>query len=142
MVERVNRTLKSRIQRYFYKNNTKNWIDIIEQTVNNYNKTPHSATGVAPDNVSERNRDEIFKRLYPDIDRKVVCKLQEGDRVRKIIDKDIYQKGYTQSWSENIYIISKVKQSNGVCYYYLKDFANNFLPGIWYYYQLNLVSRM
>ena len=141
MVERVNRTLKSRIQKYFYKNKTKNWIDIIHQVVNNYNNTPHSAIGVAPNQVSESNRKEIYKRLYPDFGLRTVCKLKEGDRVRKIINKDIHEKGYTRNWSEEIYIIGKVKQSNGVCYYYLKDLANSILPGIFYYYQLNLVSR-
>ena len=141
MVERVNRTLKSRIQKYFYKNKTKNWIDIIHHVGNNYNNTPHSAIGVAPNQVSESNRKEIYKRLYPDFGLRTVCKLKEGDRVRKIINKDIHEKGYTRNWSEEIYIIGKVKQSNGVCYYYLKDLANSILPGIFYYYQLNLVSR-
>ena len=137
----MNRTIKSRLQKYFHKNNTKNWIDVIEQVVQNYNNTPHSSIGVAPNQVSESNRKQVYKRLYPDLDLRTVCKLKEGDRVRKIINKDIYEKGYTRNWSEEIYIIDKVKQSNGVCYYYLKDHTNIRLPGIYYYYQLNLVSR-
>ena len=137
----MNRTIKSRLQKYFHKRNTKNWIDVIEQVVQNYNNTPHSSIGVAPNQVSESNRKQVYKRLYPDLDLRTVCKLKEGDRVRKIINKDIYEKGYTRNWSEEIYIIDKVKQSNGVCYYYLKDHTNIRLPGIYYYYQLNLVSR-
>ena len=141
IVERVNRTIKSRLQKYFYKTKTKNWIDIIEKVVRNYNNTPHSSTGVAPNQVTESNRKQVYKRLYPDLGLRTVCKLKEGDRVRKILNKDIYEKGYTRNWSEEIYIIENIKQSNGVCYYYLKDHANNSLPGIYYYYQLNLVSR-
>ena len=141
MVERVNRTLKSRIQKYFYKNKTKNWIDILDHVVDDYNKTPHSAIGIAPNEVSESNRKKVYKRLYPDLGLRTVCKLKQGDQVRKIIEKEFHEKGYTKNWSEQIYIIDKVKQSNGVCYYYLKDHANTDLPGIYYYYQLNLVSR-
>ena len=141
MVERVNRTLKSRIQKYFYKNKTKNWIDILDHVIENYNNTPHSAIGIAPNEVSESNRKQVYKRLYPDLGLRTVCKLKQGDQVRKIIDKEFYEKGFTQNWSEQIYIIDRVKQSNGVCYYYLKDHANTELPGIYYYYQLNLVSR-
>lgn len=141
VVERVNRTLKSRIQKYFYKNKTKNWIDIIEKVVDNYNNTPHSAIGVAPNEVSESNRKQVYKRLYPDLGLRTVCKLKQGDLVRKIIQKEFHEKGYTQNWSQQIYIIERVKQSNGVCYYYLKDHSNQSLPGIYYYYQLNLVSR-
>ena len=141
MVERVNRTIKSRIQKYFYKNKTKNWIDIIDNVIDNYNNTPHSVIGMAPNQVSESNRKQVYKRLYPDFGLRTVCKLKEGDRVRKIINKDLYEKGYTKNWSEEIYIIENVKQSNGVCYYYLKDLNNSKQPGIYYYYQLNLVSR-
>ena len=141
MVERVNRTIKSRIQKYFYKNKTKNWIDIIDKVVDNYNNTPHSVIGFAPNQVSESNRKQVYKRLFPDLGLRTVCKLKRGDRVRKIINKDIHEKGYTKNWSEQIFIIEKVKQSNGVCYYYLKDLANTSLSGIFYYYQLNFVSR-
>ena len=141
MVERVNRTIKSRLQKYFYKNKTKNWINIIDQVVDNYNNTPHSAIGVAPNEVSESNRKQVYKRLYPNLGLRTVCKLKVGDKVRKLIKKDIYEKGYTKNWSEELYIIVKVKQSNGVCYYYLESLDHTTIPGIFYYYQLNLVSR-
>ena len=141
VVERVNRTLKSRIQKYFYENKTKKWIDVYEDVINNYNNTPHSATGVAPNQVSENNRDEVYKRLYPDTLLRTICKLKVEDKVRTLLEKDIFEKGYTKNWSEEIFTITKVKQSNGVCYYYLKDHENKTLPGIYYYFQLNLVSR-
>ena len=70
----------------------------------------------------------------------VVCRLKEGDRVRKIIEKELYDKGYTAKWSEEIFLISSVKQSNGVCYYTIKHLDGTSVSGIFYYYQLNLVS--
>ena len=109
--------------------------------VENYNNTPHSAIGVAPNEVSESNRKQVYKRLYPNLGLRTVCKLKEGDLVRKIINKQFHEKGYTQNWSQQIYIIERVKQSNGVCYYYLESLDHTAVPGIFYYYQLNLVSR-
>ena len=141
IVERVIRTLKSRIQKYFYKNKTSKWIDIYQDVVSNYNATPHSATGKAPNQVTEKNRDEVYKRLYPNNFLRTVCKLKTGDKVRYLLEKEIFDKGYTKNWTEEIYTISKVKQSNGVCYYYLEDIGNKPVPGIFYYFQLNLVSR-
>ena len=129
------------MQKYFYKNKTKNWIDVLSQIIDNYNNTPHSAIGIAPNQVTENNRKEVYKRLYPNLGLRTVCKLKVEDRVRKIKNKDIFEKGYTENWSEEIYVISKVKQTNGVCYYYLKDLSHKDLPGIYYYHQLNLVSR-
>ena len=129
--ERVIRTLKSRIQKYFVKNKTKRWIDIIENVVQDYNHTPHSATGFSPQDVTSENRDEVYKKLYPNLTLKTVCRLSVGDKVRKIIEKDIFEKGYSANWSENIYVISKVKQSDGVCWYYLEDLEGEKIKGIY-----------
>ena len=111
------------------KNNTKKWVDILQNVVNDYNRTPHSAHGLPPLDVSSKNRDEVYNKLYPDVKLKTVCRLATGDKVRKIIEKDLFQKGYSANWSEQIYIISKVRQSDGVCWYYLEDLDGNKLKG-------------
>ena len=113
--------MKSRIQKYFVKNKTKRWIDILQNVVDDYNKTPHSAHGFPPQDVDSENREIVYKKLYPNFNLRTVCKLSVGDKVRKILQKDIFEKGYQANWSEEIYIISKVKQSDGVCWYYLED---------------------
>ena len=140
LVERVIRTLKTRLQRYFTKNKTKRWIDVIDQFVSNYNATPHSAHGLPPQDVSHTNQKDVYKRLYPTQSLKTDCRLRVGDKVRKIIDKTLFEKGYTTNWSEEIYKINEIRQSNGVCWYYLVSLDNKPVEGIWYYYQLNLVS--
>ena len=140
MVERVIRTLKTRLQRYFIKNNTKKWKDVLEQFVSNYNATPHSAHGLPPQDVSHENQKDVYKRLYPNQTLRTDCRLKIGDKVRKIIDKDLFEKGYTANWSDEIYIIKEIRQSNGVCWYYLVSLDEKPVDGIWYYYQLNLVS--
>ena len=117
------------MQKYFIKNKTKKWINVIQNIVTDYNKTPHSAHGLPPQDVTSTNREEVYKKLYPDIQIKTVCKLSAGDKVRKIIEKDIFEKGYSANWSEEIYVISKVKQSGGVCWYYLEDLSGNKLKG-------------
>ena len=140
LVERVIRTLKTRLQRYFTKNKTKRWIDVIDQFVSNYNATPHSAHGMPPQDVSHANQKDVYKRLYPTQSLRTDCRLKVGDKVRKIIDKTLFEKGYTTNWSEEIYKINEIRQSNGVCWYYLVSLDNKPVDGIWYYYQLNLVS--
>ena len=140
MVERVIRTLKTRLQRYFTKNKTKKWKDVLEQFVSNYNATPHSAHGLPPQDVSHENQKDVYKRLYPNLTVRTDCRLKIGDKVRKIIDKDLFEKGYTANWSDEIYKIKEIRQSNGVCWYYLVSLDEKPVDGIWYYYQLNLVS--
>ena len=141
MAERVIQTLKRRLEKYFYKYKTKNWLNVIDKITQNYNNLPHRSHGYKPVDVTDENRDDVYKKLYPDRHLSVVCKLNVGDRVRKIREKTLFEKGYTQNWSDEIYVITSVRQSRGVCWYKLKTIDGETIPGIWYYYQLNLVSR-
>jgi len=141
MAERVIRTLKSRIEKYFYQHKTKRWIDFLPQLVKNYNATPHRTIGMAPDQVTDQNSPEIYKKLHRDKDLKVVPRLQRGDKVRILVDKALFDKGYKQNWTEKIYQIKAVFQREGVVWYKIEDLENKEVPGIKYYWQLNLVSK-
>ena len=141
VAERVIRTIKSRLEKYFASKKNHRWLDVLDQFVKNYNSVPHSSHGLPPQDVSSENREYVYKKLYPNKNLTVVCKLKIGDRVRKIREKSDFEKGYTKNWSEEIYIIHKQYQSNLVCWYKLKNIRGEVIPGIWYYYQLNLVAR-
>ena len=141
MAERAIRTIKNRLQKIFALSKRNRWIDVIDQVVENYNNTPHRSIGMPPSKVNDTNRKRVYKRLYPLRTLTVVCKLKKGDKVRKIIEKTDFEKGYTENWSTEVFIVESVRQSNGVCYYKIKTLDNKVLPGIYYYYQLNLVSR-
>ena len=142
IAERAIRTIKTRLEKIYHVRKKKRWIDVIDQVVSNYNNTPHRSIGMAPVKVNDANRKRVYKRLYPDQALTVVCKLETGDKVRKVIEKDLnFEKGYTQNWSTEVFVIDLVRQSNAVCYYKLKTLDNKVLPGIYYYYQLNLVAR-
>ena len=141
IAERAIRTIKSRLEKYFLHIGNRKWIDVIDQVVQNYNATPHRSIGIPPQDVNDENRDEVYKKLYPSRNLTVVCRLKVGDKVRKIIEKNLWEKGYAQNWSEEIYEIHSVRQSNTVCFYKLKHLNGEKLKGIYYYYQLNLVAR-
>ena len=141
MVERVIQTIKSRLEKYFAKSKTFKWIDVIDQIVQNYNNTPHRSIGMAPLAVNENNRDDVYKRLYPHSIVTTICKLKVGDKVRTKLEKSVFEKGYTKKWSDNIYVIESSRQSQGVCWYKIIDSEGVKVPGIWYYYNLILVTR-
>ena len=141
MAERAIQTIKSRLEKIFDKRGNRRWIDVLDDVIANYNKTPHRSIGMAPLDVNDENRDEVYKRLYPKSGVTVVCKLKIGDKVRKIIDKELFDKGYTKKWSDEIYRIKKSRQSNSICWYTITDLNDKEIPGIRYYYQLKLVAR-
>ena len=141
IAERAIQTIKSRLEKYFAKTHSTKWIDVIDKMIENYNNTPHRSIGIAPLAVNEENRDKVYKRLYPQSAVTVICKLQIGDRVRKKLEKTIFEKGYSKKWSDEIFVINKSQQSQGICWYKLVNLNGEKVPGIWYYYNLILVAR-
>ncbi len=138
--ERANRTIKSIMWKYFTEFKTKRWVDRLEQFEDNYNNSYHRVIKMTPNEVTWENRKRVFKLMYPDINDRVDCKLNTGDKVRVALHKDIFEKGYTQNWSKEIFTISKVLQKGGVCWYRIKDQAGNLYPKGKYYFDLNLVA--
>ena len=49
MVERFNRTLKGRMYRYFTPNQTKRWVDVLQDLVANYNTSYHRTIKMTPE---------------------------------------------------------------------------------------------
>ena len=139
--ERAIRTIKSRIWKYFTEYRTKRWVDILEDTQNNYNNTYHRIIKLTPNEVTWSNRKKVFKTMFPEIKDRIKCKLREGNKVRVAIYKDIFKKGYTQNWSQEIYTIVKVLQKAGVCWYKIKDASGTIYPKSKYFYDLNLVAE-
>ena len=51
MVERFNRTMKTRMYKYFTANNTIRYVDVLPELISGYNNTVHSSINMAPANV-------------------------------------------------------------------------------------------
>ena len=141
IAERFIRTIKGRLEKYFWKTKKKRWVDVLQNFIDNYNKTYHRSIKMAPIKVDENNRAQVFKTLYPKDRLKTTPRLKKGDRVRILITKNVFSKGYTRSWSLEIYKIKEAISENGIDYYKVVDLADNLLPRDRYYWQLNLVAR-
>jgi transposase InsO family protein len=104
LVERFNRTLKSRLFRCMTRSHNKKWIDVIDDVVNLYNRSHHRSIGTAPIYVTSENEDEIARRQYPP---KPPFKYRYDVRVRVQIAKykHVFQKGYMPNWTEEIFTI-------------------------------------
>ena len=140
MVERFNRTLKERIERYFTEKNTKTWIDILQDFSTNINNSVNRSIGMAPARVNFDNADSIWRKLYPNRGKKVSCdRIIVGDRVRTVLPVKMFHKGYRRAWSEEIYTVHAIEKSMGFCLYILK--SDKILPRKYYLSELNFVSR-
>ena len=141
VVERFNRTLRSKIEKYFVTNNTKKWVDILPQFIKNYNETPHRTIGMAPSKVTDLNASMVFNKMFPDIHLEAKPRLTKGNIVRVLKEKTLFEKGFTQGWSDQCYKVYEVKQAAGRIWYIISDLRDIVLPGIKYYWELNLVAK-
>jgi hypothetical protein len=141
VAERFIRTLKGRLEKYFWAIKKHKWIDVLQQFIQNYNETFHRSIKMAPNDVNETNRADVFKTLYPLSKDKKSPRLSIGDLVRLLKPKTIFNKGYAQSWTKEIYKIEKAFSESAVDFYTISDREGNILPRNKYYWELNLVSR-
>ena len=137
--ERVNRTIKQALWKFFHETKKTRWVDVLDDVVDNYNKTYHTTIKMAPDEVTWENRKQVFSNSFPRIKDRITCRLKKGDKVRVQLNKDLFEKGFTQNWSDDIFTVVASFQKNGLCWYRIKDEQGNIYPKYKYFYELNKV---
>ena len=81
VVERFNRTLKSKMWRYFTLTKNMRYLDVLPKLVLSYNRTYHSTIKMSPVEVTVHNETELRERLYRPYKRPVY-KFDVGAKVR------------------------------------------------------------
>ena len=102
VVERVNRTLKSKLYRYFTAVNSLCYINVLQDLVDSYYNTYHRSIGRAPTTVSFLNVGTVRRKLYGGITSTEAKKFKfhVGDHVRLSLRKRLFKKGYKMNWTE------------------------------------------
>ena len=102
--ERFIRTLKSKIYKYMTSISKNVYIDKLDDIVNEYNNTYHTTIKMKPIDV----KDNTYINTDKEINDKDT-KFKVGDRVRISKYKNISSKVYAPNWSEEVFVIKKVK---------------------------------
>jgi transposase InsO family protein len=117
VVERFNRTLKTNMWKRFTAENTRNWINMLDKLLLDYNNKFHSTIKMTPTAASkDKNKIEVFNKQTYLEPRNEKPKFKVGDKVRISRIKGLFEKGYLPNWSEALYIIDKVKNTNPYTY--------------------------
>lgn len=104
VIERFNRTIKTRMYRYFTRFNTLRWVDVLPNLIESYNNTFHRSIQMAPSEVNAANEEIVGRRLYP-VKPKPVWKFNLQDTVRISRLKQVFEKGYVQNWSDELFTV-------------------------------------
>ena len=63
VIERFNRTLKTKMYKFFTKNNTYRYFDVINNLLASYNNSVHSAIAMPPSKVSPSNIYYVWRKV-------------------------------------------------------------------------------
>ena len=106
VAERFIRMLKSKIYKYMISISKNVYINKLDDIVDEYNNTYHTTIKMKPTDAKDNtyiNTDKETNDKDP--------KFKVGDRVRILKYKNIFGKGYTPNWSEEVFVIKKVKNT-------------------------------
>ena len=110
-------------------------ISINYDIVDEYNNTYHSAIKMKPVNIKDNTYIDFKKEVndkHP--------KFKVGDNVRISKYKNIFGKGYMPNWSEEVFIVSKIK--NTVPWtYVINDLNGEKIIGIFYEKELQKTNQ-
>ena len=82
------------------------YFDVLDDIVNKYNNTIHKTIKMKPIDVTNDSYAE-----YNENSNKKDPKFKVGDHVRISKYKNIFAKGYTPNWSEEVFVINKIKNT-------------------------------
>ena len=104
VAERFIRTLKNKIFKHMKALSKDVYFDVLDDIVNKYNKKVHRTIKMKPINVTSGSYAE-----YKEDSNEKDCEYKVGDRVRISKYKNIFAKEYAENWSEEVFVVSKIK---------------------------------
>ena len=139
--ERLIKTLKNKIIRWLTHNNTRRYIDKLEDIVKSYNNSTHRSIGMAPADVTKQIAKSNWWKWYkPEKPVKVrAYRFRVGDIVRISFLKNTFSREYDQHWSGELFSITRRYRSQGIPLYTLKDYSGEEIKGTFYTEQLQKV---
>ena len=146
IVERVQRTLRNRLGKIWEQRGNHQWIDVLPAITESYNNSVHRSIGMRPNDVGPEHHQFIYNRLYPQPTpaqaikdakeaRRITKHLHVGDYVRMLEYRKTFRKESDQAWSNQVYRIRHVIQSNPITFQ-IEDLDGDPIKGGFYFRQL------
>ena len=136
VAERFIRTLKNKIFKHMTAISKNVYFDVLDDIVDKYNNTVHRTIKMKPIEVT----DNYYAEYNEDPSNKKDPKFKVGDNVRISKYKNIFAKGYTPNWSEEVFVVSKIK--NTVPWtYVISDLNGEPISGSFYEKELQKTSQ-
>lgn len=151
VIERFQRTLQSRMHKFFTAFNTHKWVDKLADFMQAYNTSYHRSIKTTPERARFEEPSSVFPRLYGfsnerDMIRRSLLnsprsRLNEGDTVRAAMQASAFAKGYDKTFSDAIFTVKSKASHQDRPTYKLIDDTNRVVPGSYYSYEIQKIRQ-
>ena len=142
--ERFIKTLKSKISRYIYHKQNYKWDNILKSVTKSYNSTFHRSIHTTPENALNMTSQDLWLINYGPHSNKTKnlsnnqlkikkkYKYKIGTKVKISYMKTVFQRAYSQTYTDEVFIISSRYAKENIPIYILKDWNNEIINGTFY----------
>lgn len=111
IVERFNRSLLNWLWKEFNAQGSYRWLKLLPDIVAAYNNRIHRTINMAPAKVTKRHERRLLSVLnrWPTARKRPKFKINDIVRISKY--KTLFEKGYTPSWSTELFRVAKVRET-------------------------------
>ena len=135
IAERFIRTIKNKMYKYMASISKNVYIDKLDNIVDEYNNTKHRTIKMKPTDVKDNTYIDFGKEVSDNDP-----KFKVGDHVRISKYKNIFAKGYTSNWPEEVFVIKEIK--NTVPWtYVVNDLNDEEIIGTFYEQELQKIDQ-
>ena len=142
VVERFNRTLREKLNRYFTHHGKKTWLSVLPDIINAYNNTSHR--GIGGKKPVDVTNDLNFWLSQENItSKRAANRIYAVNTLVRIsrLSNNPFRKNFDQNWSEEIFKIHAIDKRDNPVMYILQDLKGEIIQGKFYRQELQVVDK-
>lgn len=149
--ERLIKTIKHRLYRYFITNKTQRYVDVLPEVTESYNNTKHSSLGRTPSSINRNNEHESrydqyvirHKRRHARVKKEAQRKryaFKIGQTVRVTHIRNVFDREYSQKWTGELFKVKRRFRLDELPVYQIEDWSGEDVKGTFYEPELQAVN--
>lgn len=139
VAERFNRTLKTKMWKYFTMTGRRRYVEVLPQLIDSYNNSVHRTIKMKPLEVNSSNSRQVFFNTYgvwgtKDLHQhsKKKLKLEPGADVRISYQPGQFDKGFLPNWTDEVFRVKNISLTAKKPYIKLEDSNKEEIEGRFY----------
>ena len=136
--ERAIKTIKMKLSKYMYNEQTREWAKALADITSSYNETYHRSIGMSPAKAMTMSDEDLWVKQYLEEkgtrlkkkpSRSTPYKFKIGDQVKLSFLKRPFERAYDQTFTGEVFHITERRMKQGIPVYTLKDYNNEPILG-------------